>query len=145
LLVSSAAMISPVSASTPIWSFRQDRCTFAACFSTSHSPGPHMWTAPGLQGLCSCDGLVGCGHMSGLCCAVGLTAGPDGLRGSGSKQSSDVLAPTGPTGCPDPRIDRLPSCCRCPCSLQWCQVSVAGGLKSPVDAGTPRRSPSWPR
>jgi hypothetical protein len=40
LPVSSAAMICPVSASTPIWSFRQDRRTFAACFSTSHSPGP---------------------------------------------------------------------------------------------------------
>jgi len=40
LLVSSAAMICPVSASTPMWSFRQDRRTFAACFSTSHSPGP---------------------------------------------------------------------------------------------------------
>ena len=24
----------------PIWSFRQDRRTFAACLSTSHSPGP---------------------------------------------------------------------------------------------------------
>src|SRR5258708_37432208 len=48
------------------------RVTRKMRFSTSHSPGPHMWTAPGLQGLCSCDGLVGCGHMSGLCCAVGL-------------------------------------------------------------------------
>src|SRR6266478_3135822 len=40
LPVSSAAMISPVSASTPIWSCLQDRRIFAACFSTSHSPGP---------------------------------------------------------------------------------------------------------
>src|SRR5438094_6388390 len=27
-------------ASTPMWSFLQHRRTFAACFSTSHSPGP---------------------------------------------------------------------------------------------------------
>jgi hypothetical protein len=41
LLVSSAAMICPVSASTPIWSFLQDRHVLVACFSTSHLPGPH--------------------------------------------------------------------------------------------------------
>src|SRR5271156_1495480 len=40
LLVSSAAMICPVSASTPIWSFRQDRRALVACLSTSHPPGP---------------------------------------------------------------------------------------------------------
>src|SRR5438445_2350929 len=40
---------------------------------------------PGLQGRCSCDGRVDCGHMSGLWDAVGVTAGPGGLRGSGPK------------------------------------------------------------
>jgi hypothetical protein len=40
MLVSSVAMICPVSASTPMWSFRQHRRALAAYFSTSHSPGP---------------------------------------------------------------------------------------------------------
>ena len=31
----------PVSASTPICSFRQDRRLLVPCFSTNHSPGPH--------------------------------------------------------------------------------------------------------
>ena len=29
--------------------------------------GTHMWTAPVSQGLGSANGLVDCGHMSGLC------------------------------------------------------------------------------
>ncbi len=119
----------------------------------AREPGNHMWTAPASQGLGSCNGS---GRLrsyvrppafarAGFCGAVGLTAGPDGLRGSGPKQERDVEAPTVSSGCPDPRIDRSPSCCRCPCSLQVCQVSVAGGLRPAVDAGRFRRSPSWPR
>src|SRR5438552_11241889 len=82
--------------------------------------GTHMWTAPVSQGRCSCDGSgrlqsyvrpVWCGRM---------TAGPDGLRGSGPKQGYDVWAPKGSTGCPDPRIDRLPCCGGCPFQVQVC-------------------------
>src|SRR3954447_20180221 len=40
LVVSSDATIRPVSASTPMWSLRQDRRTLVPCFSISHSPGP---------------------------------------------------------------------------------------------------------
>ena len=36
----STAMICPVSASTGMWSFLQNRRALVACFSTSHSPGP---------------------------------------------------------------------------------------------------------
>src|SRR5215471_21795400 len=47
-----------------------------------------------------------------------MAAGPDGVRGSGPKHGSDVEeAPLRPTGCPDPRTDRSPSCC-CPCKRQ---------------------------
>lgn len=41
LPVSSEARISPVSASTPMCSLRQDRRLRVPCFSISHSPGPH--------------------------------------------------------------------------------------------------------
>jgi hypothetical protein len=40
LVVSAAAMIWPVSASTPMCSFRHDRHRLVPCFSTSHSPAP---------------------------------------------------------------------------------------------------------
>src|SRR3954471_5411135 len=40
LVVSSDATIRPVSASTPMWSLRQDRRTLVPCFLISHSPGP---------------------------------------------------------------------------------------------------------
>src|SRR3954454_14150107 len=43
LVVSSDATIRPVSASTPIWSLRQDRRTLVPCFSISHSPGPQSF------------------------------------------------------------------------------------------------------
>src|SRR4051794_22082537 len=43
LVVSSDATIRPVSASTPMWSFRQDRRTLVPCFSISHSPGPQSF------------------------------------------------------------------------------------------------------
>ena len=36
------------------------------------------------------NGSVGCSHMSGLWKCGRMTAGPDGLRGSGPKQKSDV-------------------------------------------------------
>src|SRR4051812_20579576 len=42
-VVSADATIRPVSASTPTWSFRQDRRLLAPCFSTSHSPGPQSF------------------------------------------------------------------------------------------------------
>src|SRR3982751_5456650 len=87
---------------------------------SARGPEPICGRPPARKGGAAATGLVGCGHMSGLCDAVGMTAGPDGLRGSGPKHEGDVQAPTGSPGCPDPRIDRSPSCCRCPCSLQKC-------------------------
>ena len=52
--------------------------------------GTHMWTAPVSQGHCSCDGS---GRMQSyvrpLRCGR-MTAGPDGVRGSGLKQGRDV-------------------------------------------------------
>jgi hypothetical protein len=33
--------------------------------------GIHMWTAPSRKGVAAAMVLVGCGHMSGLCGAVG--------------------------------------------------------------------------
>src|SRR3954462_2944997 len=43
LVVSSDATIRPVSASTPMWSLRQDRRTLVPCFSISHSPEPQSF------------------------------------------------------------------------------------------------------
>jgi hypothetical protein len=50
----------------------------------AREPGTHMWTAPGSQGRCSCDGLVGFGHMSGLCGAVGFDRWPRWVARIGS-------------------------------------------------------------
>src|SRR4051794_33712032 len=43
-LVSAAATIRPVSASTPRCSLRQDRRVLVPCFSVSHSLAPHSFT-----------------------------------------------------------------------------------------------------
>jgi hypothetical protein len=55
-------------------------------------PGPEAICGrpPARKVLTAWTGLVGCGHMSGLSSAVGVTAGPDGLRGSGPKHERDV-------------------------------------------------------
>src|ERR1700730_16454585 len=64
LLVSSAAMICPVSASTPIWSFLQDRRVLVACFGTSHSPGPQSLSPVLSTSRCS-GSLPGRGRDTG--------------------------------------------------------------------------------
>jgi hypothetical protein len=45
------------------------------------------------KGEVSCFGeAVGCSHVSGLCGAVRITAGPDGVRGSGPNQQRALTA-----------------------------------------------------
>ena len=51
-------------------------------------PGTHMWTAPGSQGRCSCDGSGRLRSYVRPCVCGRLTAGPDGLRGSGPKHNA---------------------------------------------------------
>ena len=131
-------------------------------------PGTHMWTAPVSQGRWSCDGS---GRLrsyvrppafarAGFCGAVGVSAGPDGFRGSGPEQEHDVGASLGSAGCPDPRIDRSPSRC-VPCKRQSCPrkrgkavsascllrfpVDLAAHHHGPDDAGMAQMMRAWPR
>src|SRR5713226_5437423 len=108
--------------------------------------GIHMWTAPDLQGFAAVNGSGRERSYVRPLRAVGLTAGPDGLRGSGPEHSGGVAAPLGPTGCPDPRFDRLPSRSLLPLSArlvsgvlvsdrQGPAVDLAADHHRPQDAG----------
>ena len=96
------------------------RCSSASCRGPFGAVTPNSAAyvdGPRLARAVRCS-LGRIGSVAVICPALErgrLTAGPDGLRGTGPKQERDVDASTGSTGCPDPRIDRLPSCCSCAC------------------------------
>src|SRR6516225_9659194 len=103
--------------------------------------GTHMWTAPASQGRCSADD--GSGRLRSYVRplhAAWIAAGPDGLRGSGPEQGSDVYASLGSTGCPGPRTDRSPSCCG-PCKRQRAVVTGSSRLRSAVQFAAHQHGP----
>src|SRR5271165_2123178 len=66
-LVTSTATISPLTASTPICSLRQDRRRDVPCFSTSHSPAPPSFSP--VLSTSKCSGPVAArrgGHLQRL-------------------------------------------------------------------------------
>src|SRR6516165_9679493 len=72
--------------------------------------------------------------------AAWIAAGPDGLRGSGPEQGSDVYASLGSTGCPGPRTERSPSCCG-PCKRQRAVVTGSSRLRSAVQFAAHQHGP----
>ena len=61
----------------------------------------HLWTAPSLQGWIWAEALICRGAVICPACWRGtMTAGPDGVRGSGPSQSIELKAPDSISGCP---------------------------------------------
>src|SRR5215471_16458712 len=63
----------------------------------------HVWTTPSKQGRFGMCAGVGCGHVSGLCCAALRTAGPDAIRSLAPKQIYALewrITPDGPFQAP---------------------------------------------
>ena len=70
--------------------------------------------------------LVECVHVSGLVYAALNAAGPDGLRRLGPDQGCALGSAVNHTGCPDLRLDRLPSRSFSPCQFDNRSDSDAG-------------------
>ena len=79
----------------------------------------HVWTAPLGQGEFSGVGEWSGAVMYPACWRGRLTAGPDGLRGSGSEHCGALLRRDDKTECPDPGPDH--------CAVAaWCSLRLSG-------------------
>ena len=86
-----------------------------------NSPRCHVWTAPVGQGEFSGVGEWSGAVMYPACWCGLLTAGPDGLRGSGSKHRGALLRRDDRTECPDPGPDHF-------AVAAWCSLRLSGRM-----------------
>ena len=96
-LASSTATISPLSPSTPICRFRQDRRREAPCFSTSHSPAPPSFTP--VLSTSRCSGPVPSLRRSGTCSVLARRLKVEWSGTARSNPSNSMMEPMSPSVC----------------------------------------------
>ena len=101
----------------------------------------HVWMAPTLQGLSRVLLGVACGHVSGLRCGRGMTAGPDGFRGARPQQFGGLADPLHEPGFPRSLGRPIHHHAFLPSQA----LSDPNGAATPPWAGIPSRGASPPR